>query len=95
MKNASKKSQNEEIYVKGHLETVHNKMDYPMTRRHIPPHERKNIICVEFDEQDWNIFKAVFGDEDTADAAINIILNAPPEIQIVAIQVLKMIEEVL
>lgn len=77
-----------------HFEVVHNKMGYPVQGRYIPPHEKKNMICVEFDEQAQKIFRAVFGDEDTSRAAISIIQNAPPEIQIVAIQILKMIEEV-
>lgn len=63
-------------------------------RHPIPPHERRNMIYVEFDERDRIVFKEMFGDDDTAEAAISIIHNAPPEIQILAIQVLKMIEEV-
>lgn len=60
----------------------------------IPPHKRRDLLQVTFDEKDWCVFKAVFRDEDTALAATEILRNAPPEIQLLAIQVLKMIEEV-
>lgn len=62
--------------------------------RHIPPHERKALMHVEFDEADWTLLKEVFGDEDTALAAAEIIKEAPPEIQILAIQLMNIIEEV-
>ena len=61
--------------------------------RHIPPHERKTLMHVEFDEADWALLKEVFGDEDTAIAAAEIIREAPPEIQILAIQLMNIIEE--
>lgn len=62
--------------------------------RHIPPHERKAMMQIEFDEGDWNLLKKVFGDEDTAVAATEIIMEAPPEIQILAIQLINIIKEV-
>lgn len=62
--------------------------------RHIPPHERKALMHIEFDEGDWKLLKDVFGDEDTAVAAAEIIREAPPEIQILAIQLMNIIEEV-
>ena len=62
--------------------------------RHMPPHERKALMHVEFDEGDWTLLKEVFGDEDTAAAAAEIIREAPPEIQILAIQLMNIIEEV-
>lgn len=62
--------------------------------RHIPPHERKSLIHIEFDEVDWALLKEVFGDEDTVRAAAEIIQEAPPEIQILAIQLINIIEEV-
>lgn len=62
--------------------------------RHIPPHERKVLMHIEFDETDWALLKKVFGDEDTAMAAAEIIRDAPPEIQILAIQLINIIEEV-
>lgn len=60
---------------------------------HLPPHERRSLMSVEFDEGDWGILNQVFGDEDTAKAAARIIMGAPPEIQILAIQLMNMIEE--
>ena len=63
-------------------------------RRHMPPHERKSLMHVEFDEGDWSLLKEVFGDEDTAVAAAEIIMEAPPEIQILVIQLMNIIEEV-
>ncbi len=61
---------------------------------HMPPHERKALMNIEFDEGDWELLKEVFGDEDTAVAASEIIREAPPEIQILAIQLMNIIEEV-
>lgn len=61
--------------------------------RPIPPHERKSFMNVEFDQSDWTILKEVFGDEDTAMAAAEIIKAAPPEIQILAVQLIDIIEE--
>lgn len=63
-------------------------------RHHIPPHERKSMISIEFDEKDWKHMIEVFGDEDTASAAVVIIKDAPPEIQVLAVQLMNMIEEV-
>ncbi len=60
----------------------------------IPPHERKNMMHIDFDESDYELFMEVFEDEDTAVAAMRIIHNAPPEVQILAVQLIKMIEEV-
>lgn len=62
--------------------------------RHILPHERKTFMLVEFDEADWALLKEVFGDEDTVLAAAEIIRESPPEIQILAIQLMNIIEEV-
>lgn len=61
---------------------------------HIPPHERKAMVRVEYDEQDWNLMRDIFGDEDTAAAAAAIIREAPPEIQILAVQLINVIKEV-
>lgn len=64
------------------------------TGRHIPPHERKALMSIEFEESDWLILKEVFDDEDTVFAAAEIINNAPPEIQILALQIINIIKEV-
>lgn len=63
-------------------------------RKPIPPHERKAFMSVELDETDWELLQEVFGDSDTAKAAAEIIKDAPPEIQILAIQIINILEEV-
>lgn len=73
----------------GHPIPPHLRGEHP-----ISPHERKNMMHIEFDERDYELFMEVFEDEDTAVAAIRIIHNAPPEVQILAVQLIKMIEEV-
>lgn len=60
----------------------------------VPPHERRAMMHIEFDEKDMGILKEAFMDEDTVMAAASIIQEAPPEIQILAIQLLTMIGEV-
>ena len=64
------------------------------TRHNIPPRERKAMLRIEIDENDWTLLKEVFGDEDTAAAAVDIIKDAPPEIQILAVQLINIIKEV-
>lgn len=59
-----------------------------------PPHVRRRMFRIEFDEADQAAFQEVFGDEDTAAAAMDILFNAPPEIQVLALQLLHIIEEV-
>ncbi len=77
--------------MEGGLHIMHKPSD---PRRHMPPHERKALMHIEFDENDWSLLKEVFGDEDTAAAAAEIIMEAPPEIQILVIQLMNIIEEV-
>lgn len=60
----------------------------------VPPHVRRSMFRIEFDEMDQAAFQEVFGDEDTAAAAMSILYNAPPEIQVLALQLLHTIEEV-
>lgn len=69
---------------------------HPPIHRGLPPHHpnHRGILRLDFSEQDQRIFEEVFGNPDEAAAALDIISNAPPEIQILAVQVLKMIEEV-
>lgn len=62
--------------------------------KHMPPHERKALLHIEFDEEDWNLLQEIFGDEDTAIAVAEIIKESPPEIQILAVQLINLIEEV-
>ena len=58
-----------------------------------PPHERRGSLRVAFSEDDWRVLCAVFGDGDSAAAAASIILNSPPEIQILAVQMISMIQK--
>lgn len=62
--------------------------------RPLPPHERKAMLHIEFGDDDLLLLNKVFGDADTAQAVADIIMDAPPEIQILAVQIMKMIEEV-
>lgn len=73
---------------------IHMMHDHKGPARHIPPHERKAMVHVEYDEQDWELLRDIFGDEDTAAAAAAIIQEAPPEIQILAVQLINIIKEV-
>lgn len=73
-------------------EGIHMVHEHRGPGRHIPPHERKALMHVEFDDTDWALLKEVFGDEDTVHAAAEIIMEAPPEIQILAIQLMKIID---
>lgn len=61
--------------------------------RPVPPHERKALMRVEFDDNDWTTLQEVFGDPDSAAAAASIILDSPPEIQILAAQIINMIQK--
>lgn len=62
--------------------------------RYIPPYDRKALMRAELDEKNVALLRMVFGDEDTAETAAEIIREAPPEIQILAIQLINLIEEV-
>lgn len=58
-----------------------------------PPPPRPARMTVVFEEEDQALLERVFGDADTALAASEIIFSAPPEIQILAIQLLDLIKE--
>lgn len=62
--------------------------------KHIPPHERKSLIHIDFSDDDMTLFKHIYGDEDEAAAAVQVLMDAPPEIQILAAQLISLIEEV-
>ena len=76
---------------KGGLHMMH---EHRGPAHHVPTHERKAMVRVEYDEQDWSLMRDIFGDEDTAAAAAAIIREAPPEIQILAVQLINVIKEV-
>ena len=52
----------------------------------LPPHRRRRVY-LEPDEEDFEIFVRIFGDEDSAAAALRIIQDAPPEISVIAMQI--------
>ena len=52
------------------------------------------MLHIECDEQDMSLLRGVFGDDDTATAAVEIVQYAPPEIQILFIQLVDAIKEV-
>ena len=55
----------------------------------MPPHLSHAAIRLEFDEHDWETLCAVFGDEDTASTAVQIIHRAPPEMKILVFQLIN------
>nr|WP_147346470.1 hypothetical protein [Ruminococcus bromii] len=73
----------------GHMMKAHKPLG-----KHIPPHERKALIHIDFSDDDMTLFKRIYCDEDEAAAAIQVLLDAPPEIQILAAQLISFIEEV-
>ena len=62
--------------------------------KHLAPHERKMLIHIDFSEDDLNLFKRIYGEGDEATAAICVLMDAPPEIQILAAQLISLIGEV-
>lgn len=58
-------------------------------RIHIPPHERKNMVYMEFDAASEEALSKMFGSTEEAEIAINILHDAPPEHQIIAHQLLR------
>lgn len=72
---------------------VHGSMGPGGPAGHIPPHERKAMVRVEYDAEDMALLADVFGDEDTAATAAEVILGAPPEIQILAVQIINIIKK--
>ena len=74
------------------LTHIHHKSNvhHPRPMHPTHPHERRAMLRVSLDEKDRQVLLAVFGDEDSAASAESIIYDAPPEVQILAIQVLSM-----
>ena len=60
----------------------------------IHPHERKALINIEFEESDIQLFKCIYDNEDDMLAAVQVLMDAPPEIQILAVQLISLIKEV-
>lgn len=62
----------------------------PLHRHPIPPHERRNMLYVEVDDKCEESLTEMLGSEEEAEVAINILRFAPPEQQIIALQVLRL-----
>lgn len=58
------------------------------------PHERRRLMHMDFEDSDRELFIRVYGSEDEASAAMEILTDAPPELQVVASQIIRYIEEV-
>lgn len=80
---------NKEHEIKGDVRMEH---EHRMPSRPLPPHERQRMVRIEFDEEDWTLLKDVFGDDDTTSAEIETIMDAPPEIQILAVQLINILK---
>lgn len=62
--------------------------------RHMLPHERKALINLEFEEEDMQLFHCIYENEDDMAAVVQVLRDAPPEIQVLAVQLIDMIKEV-
>jgi len=65
------------------------KRDIHEKKYDMPPHERKALINLEFEQEDWELLEEIFGSLDTANAVSEIIRKAPLEIQIIFIQLIN------
>ena len=74
--------------------TVHMMKVHKPLCKHIPHHERKSLIHIDFSKDDMMLFKRIYGDEDEAAAAVQVLMDAPPEIQILAAQLISLIKGV-
>ena len=72
-----------------HIHPRHHAM-HPHHLHPAPPHEPRAMLRFALDEKDREVLLAVFGDQDSAISAESIIYDAPPEVQILAIQALSM-----
>ena len=51
------------------------------------------MIRVEFEESDFELFRKLFSNEDSAAAALRIVSSAPPEIQVIMYQLMILIRK--
>lgn len=72
-----------------HIHPKHHAM-HPHHLHPAHPHERRAMLRFSLDEKDREVLLAVFGDEDSVASAESIIYDAPPEVQVLAIQALNM-----
>ena len=77
---------------------IHMIHEHRGPERPIPPHERKALMYIEFDETDWVLLKKILISYESAvilaSAAAKTIMGAPPEIQVLAAQLMNIIGEV-
>ena len=90
--NHAKKPDHEGAHEMEHM-PPHHAMRGHLPHHPLPPHERRDDFIISFDENDVEILNAVFHDADTVSAAMEIINNAPPEIKVLTIQIMKLIKE--
>lgn len=81
-----------------HLHHMHPHRMHPhhMHPHHVhpaPPPAPRAMLDISFDEKDREMLLAIFGDQDSAATAESIIYEAPPEVQILAMQSLSMAEQ--
>lgn len=60
---------------------------------HPLPHERIDLIRLYFDEDDFAVLSEIMENEDDALACEETILKAPPEIRVLAFQVMQIIHK--
>jgi hypothetical protein len=62
----------------------------------VPPHIRKEFVSIEYEEDDEDAFIKVFKDVDSARSNMAILMaeHVPPEVKIVAAQLLDIVKEV-
>ena len=90
MHNVQNENREERIHMMRDFIAPHKPEHHLHGYRHpIPPHERRDMIYVEFDQQGEEVLGEMFGSEEEADIAINILHCAPPETQLLVLQLLK------
>ena len=75
--------------------TVHMMKAHKPLGKHIPPHERKALIHIDFSDDDMMLFKHIYGDEDeAAAAATGIDGRSAGAFRFLSAQLFRLIEEV-
>ena len=63
----------------------------PAPPHHHPPHERNDMVHIEFDDNDFDTLSAILNDPDSVNASENIVIKSPPEVRILAFQTMQII----
>lgn len=70
----------------------HHGPHHPYHEKPIAPHLKHVRLALPFPEDSYQILYKVFGDEDVANSAMDILTHAaPPEIQVLALQAMEVI----